>query len=122
MLDDYLLRQRDYLLRISRAMTSQLDLRAVLRLILERAIELVGGQIGLIALAEPDGGDKVQASYGLSARMIPLVKPFFDNLPGLSETRELEIPDLERRLQLVMRTIGLSPYQVVALPMIVGDM
>jgi GAF domain-containing protein len=122
MLDDYQLWQRDYLLRISRAMTSQLDLRAVLRLILESAIELVGGQIGLIALAESDGGYKVQASYGLSARMIPLVKPFFDDLPGLSETRELKIPDLERRLQLVMRAIGMSLYQVVALPMIVGDM
>jgi PAS domain S-box-containing protein len=124
MLDDYQLWRRDYLLRISRAMTSQLDLRAVLRLILESAIELVGGQIGLIALVEPDGSYKVQASYGLSARMIPLVRPFFADLPGLDDAEDplqFKIPDLEQRLQIVMRALGMSRYQVVALPMIVGD-
>ena len=122
MLDDYQLWQRDYLLRISRAMTSQLDLRAVLRLILESAIELVGGKIGLIALVESDGSYKIQASYGLSARMIPLVRPFFQDLPGLDETLEFKIPDMERRLQMVMRAIGMSLYQVVALPMIIDKM
>ena len=34
---DYQLRQREYLLQISRAMTSRLDLPSVLRLILENA-------------------------------------------------------------------------------------
>ena len=86
MLDDYQLWQRDYLLRISRAMTSQLDLRAVLRMILESGIELVGGKVGLIALAQPDGSYKVQASYGLPAQMIPLVKPFFADLPDAGES------------------------------------
>jgi PAS domain S-box-containing protein len=122
MLDDYQLWQRDYLLRISRAMTSQLDLRGVLRLILESAIELVGGKIGLIALADRDGSFKIQASYGLSARMIPLIRPLFQDLPSLNETLEFKIPDLERRLQMVMRAIGISPYQVVALPMIIDKM
>jgi PAS domain S-box-containing protein len=124
MLDDYQLWQRDYLLRISRAMTSQLDLRGVLRLILESAIELVGGQVGLIALAEPDGTYKVQASYGLPARTIPLVKPFFDDLPEMGESLDplqWKIPDMERRLNLVMRAIGMPLYQVVALPMTVRD-
>jgi PAS domain S-box-containing protein len=125
MLEDYQLWQRDYLLRISRAMTSQLDLRGVLRLILESAIELVGGQVGLIALAEPDGSYKVQASYGLPARMIPLVKPFFSDLPDVdqsSDPLQWKIPDMERRLNLVMRAIGMPLYQVIALPMTVRDM
>jgi PAS domain S-box-containing protein len=125
MLDDYQLWQRDYLLRISRAMTSQLDLRAVLRMILESGIELVGGKVGLIALAQPDGSYKVQASYGLPAQMIPLVKPFFADLPDAGESLDplqWTIPDMQRRLNLVMRAIGMSLYQVVALPMIVSDM
>ena len=125
MLDDYQLWQRDYLLRISRAMTSQLDLRGVLRLILESAIELVGGQVGLIALAESDGSYKVQASFGLPARTIPLVKPFFSDLPDVGESLDplqWKIPDMERRLNLVMRAIGMPLYQVVALPMIVRNM
>ena len=83
MLYDYQLRQRDYdyLLRISRAMTSQLDLRAALRMILESATKLVGGQVGLIVLVQPDGSYQVLASYGLPSRLIPLVKPLFADLP-----------------------------------------
>lgn len=124
MLHDYQLWQRDYLLRISRAMTSQLDLRAVLRLILESATELVGGQAGLIALIQSDGSYKVQASYGLPLRLLPLVTPLFDNLPdadGYLDPLHWTIPDLERRLNLVVRASGLPLSQVVALPMVVRD-
>jgi PAS domain S-box-containing protein len=126
MLHDYQLRQRDYdyLLRISRAMTAQLDLRAVLRMILESTTQLVGGQIGLIALVQPDGSYKVHASYGLPSRMIPLVKPLFDDLPDSGEYLDplhWTIPDLERRLNLVVRAIGIALSQVVALPLTVHD-
>ncbi len=124
MLHDYQLWQRDYLLRISRAMTSQLDLRAVLRLILESATELVGGQAGLIALVQPDGSYKVQASYGLPLRLLPLVTPLFDDLPdasGYLDPLHWTIPDLQRRLNLVVRASGLPLSQVVALPMVVRD-
>ncbi len=46
----YQLRQREYLLQISRAMTARLDLPSLLRLILTNAAELVRGEAGLIAL------------------------------------------------------------------------
>lgn len=126
MLHDYQLRQRDYdyLLRISRAMTSQLDLRGVLRMILESATTLVGGKIGLIVLAQPDGSYQVQASYGLPPRMIPLVQPLFTDLPDPGEYLDplhWTIPDLERRLSLVVRAIGISLSQIVALPLTVRD-
>lgn len=123
MLRDYLW-QRDYLLRISRAMTSQLDLRAVLRTILESATELVGGQVGLIALAQSDGSYQIFASYGLSPKMIPLVQPLFSNLPDAAGSLDpllWTIPDLERRLSLVGRAIGMPFRQVVALPMNIHD-
>jgi PAS domain S-box-containing protein len=57
--------------------------------------------------------------------MIPLVKPFFSDLPEVGESldpRQWNIPDMERRLNLVMRAIGMPLYQVVALPMTVRDM
>jgi PAS domain S-box-containing protein len=126
MLYDYQLRQRDYdeLLRISRAMTSELDLRAVLRLILESATRLVGGQVGLIALSKPDGTYQVVASYGLPSRMIPLVKPLLSDLPdtdGPLDPMHWTIPDLERRLNLVVRAIGIALRQIVALPLTMSD-
>jgi len=126
MLGDYQLRQSDYdyLLSISRAMTSELELRAVLRMILESAVTLVGGQVGLIALAQRDGSYAVHASYGLPARMIPLVKPLLSDLPTTGDEVDplrWTIPDLERRLNLVVRAIGVSFQQIVALPLVVHD-
>lgn len=124
MLHDYQLRQRDYLLQISRAMTSQLDLRAVLRMILESATELVGGQVGLIALMQPDGSYKLHASYGLPPQMLPLVRPLFADIPDSGRNFDplrWRIPDLERRLNLVVQQIGIALRQIVALPMTVDD-
>ena len=46
----YQLRQREYLLQISRAMTSRLDLPSLLSLILTSAAEMVRAEAGLVAL------------------------------------------------------------------------
>ncbi|MER2598031.1 MAG: ATP-binding protein [Caldilineales bacterium] len=60
------LRQRDYLLRISRAMTSRLDLPSLLRLILNSAVEMVGAEVGLVVLRQTQDGPLLpQAIYGL---------------------------------------------------------
>ncbi len=62
---DYRLQQRDYLLRIARAMTARLDLKAVLSLVIESAVEMTHGQSGAIAMRQPDGRRQVVASFGL---------------------------------------------------------
>ena len=124
MLQNYRVWERDYLLRISRAMSSQLDLRAVLRLILESATQLVGGQAGLIALIQPDGSYKLQASYGLPPAVLPLVRPLFADIPDSGQDidpLQWTIPDLERRLNLVVSRIGIALRQIVALPMTSSD-
>src|SRR5690606_9176986 len=54
LLPDYRVRQRDYLLNISRALTSQLDLGEVLRMILQAAASMLSGEVGLIALRVGD--------------------------------------------------------------------
>jgi PAS domain S-box-containing protein len=122
MLHDYQVWQRDYLLRISRAMTSQLDLQAVLRLILEGATELVGGQAGLIALMQPDGSYKLHASYGVPENVLPLFSPLFADIPDSGQhldPLQWTIPDLERRLSRIVGQIGIAMRQIVALPMTV---
>lgn len=52
--DDYRVRQRDFLLEISRAITSQLDLSEVLRLALHASLIMLNGQKGIVALRAPD--------------------------------------------------------------------
>ena len=121
MLTDYRVRQRDYLLEISRALTAQLDLSAVLRKILEAAAEMLAGQAGLIALRQDDGSYAISASYGISSQALDLFEPLLSDLPDHADASSWTIPELERKLSLVARTVSLRLEQVVALPMTAGD-
>ena len=121
LLTDYRVRQREYLLEISRALTAQLDLGVVLRKILEAAAEMLSGQAGLIALRQDGGSYAVSASYGISPQALDLFGPLLSDLPDRADTSGWTIPELERKLALVGRAVGLSLRQVVALPMTVGE-
>ncbi|MBP8125557.1 MAG: hypothetical protein KAZ26_23120, partial [Caldilineaceae bacterium] len=94
------LRQREYLLRITRAMTSRLDLPSLLRLILTSAAEMVGCRGGLIALWEDgpvgvtdgdgagvDGGRRfhVRALYGIPAELLPAFEPLLERVSFVQE-------------------------------------
>ena len=72
---DRLIRQRDYLLDVSRVLTSHLNLREVLGRILQSAAELLGGQAGLIALVE-DESFVVRATYGIKPAMLDAFGPW----------------------------------------------
>jgi PAS domain S-box-containing protein len=118
------LRQREYLLEISRAMTARLDLPSLLRLILESAAEMVQGEVGLVALrADGDNNNfRIAASYGLPARLLPRFAPLLTDIPYLADgTAAWHIPDLQMRLAMVARAVGLPLQQIVALPLIVEN-
>jgi len=117
--EDYLLRQRDYLLSISRAMTARLDLPSLLQLIIEYAVEMIRGEAGLIALRSRDGILRVQASSGLPSLTPHLLAPLLTNLP--SPRGHWPIPDLYRRLKLVAASAGINLRQVVGLPLTLDD-
>ena len=58
--------QREFLLAISRAMTAELEVHDLLRLILKSSVELVSGKAGLIALVDESGEMlQVAAVYGI---------------------------------------------------------
>jgi PAS domain S-box-containing protein len=116
---DYRLRQRDYLLAISRAMTSRLDVRAVLRLILESAAELLGADVALIAVRDNQDSFRIRAAYGIPSQMLHLFTPLLEDIPVLPAG--WSIPDLSWRLHLVSTAAGLPLRQVIALPMMIGD-
>jgi len=124
-MQDHQLRQRDYLLQISRAMTSRLDLPSLLELTLRSAAELLRGQGGLIVLRGRDDAMRVRASYGLPAGLLRFFQPLWADLPGLRELSgalaRWGLPDLEMRLGVVAAAAGLALSQVVALPLVIED-
>ncbi len=114
---EYLLRQQEYLLKTIKAMTSRLDLSALLRLILNHAVEMVQGEMGLIVL-QGKRGPEVRAFYGIRPEDLsyfaPLVEAVPQRVPGVGSWI---IPNLESRVIQVTTGLGLPLHQVVAMPL-----
>ncbi len=119
MLPDFRLRQREYLLEISRAMSARLDLSSLLELILQSAVELLAGQAGLITLRRNDGGFAPLASIGLPIRAVPLFDPLWRDLESVKKRDS--VPDLSLRLALASKAAGVPLRQVVTLPLEMGE-
>jgi len=120
----YQRRQRDYLLKIVRAMTSRLDLPSLLRLILQGAIEMVQGEMGFIALVQPDGSMRIVASYGIPSELLPVFAPLLEDISlprRLGHPLRWQMPDLRLHLQRVSAATGVPLRQVVALPLLLED-
>ena len=114
--------QREYLLAISRAMTAELDLSDLLRLILQSAVELVSGKAGIIALTDPNTGKlRVAAVYGIPAHLVDHFAPLMQDLPLLEGGESDIMPELMRRLRHVTSQADLGFTQVIRLPMVSGD-
>lgn len=118
MLPDFRLRQRDYLLQISRAMSAKLDMFDLLKLILENAVQLLAGQAGLIVLRNDRSELTPVVSIGLARDVVPLLEALWDDIP-LDEVEN--IPDIRRRLAMASRAAGIPFRQVVALPLMVEE-
>ena len=116
-------RQLHYLLEITRALASSLDLKEVLQLILESAAEILHGQIGLLALRNRRGHLQVVATYGLPPTLLPRFKPLLEDIPyqRTEQGWHLSRHDILARLRLVAETTGLNLRQVIALPLTIED-
>ena len=121
MLPDYRVRQRDYLLEISRALTQELDLDKLLERILVISAEMLAGQAGLIALRSGGGRWTVASVYGIPSTLTSYLDPLLANVPDHDDPRQFELPEINRILQDVTRTISLGLLTGVGLPLIVMD-
>ena len=113
--------QREYLLAISRAMTAELDLHDLLRLILKSAVELVSGQAGMIALAD-EGGEtmRVAAVYGIPPHLVDHFAPLVRGVPYREGHEGEAFPELANQLKLIAREADLALSQVIRLPLSSG--
>jgi PAS domain S-box-containing protein len=147
----YQLRQREYLLRITRAMTSRLDLPSLLKLILTSAAEMVACPAGLIVLSQeematPTNGDfvdakthfRIRAAYGIPPNLLPAFSPLLSAWP-LNQTEDqtgdlvdndgsnfaspgdLYWEEMERRVQALEENLGRQLGQVIGLPLLFED-
>ena len=111
MLPDFRVRQRDYLLDISRALTQELDLEKLLARILRIAIEMLAGQAGIIALKED--GWRVAAAQGIAAGFLRYLTP----LLAEENVRELNVNELNRMLKELTYTASMGLLNGTGLPL-----
>jgi len=90
MLPDFRVRQRDYLLEISRALTQELDLDKLLERILNISIEMLAGQAGLIALRSETQGWQIRVSTGLPPAFQEYLEQQFTQSTDLQSPSENE--------------------------------
>ncbi len=115
--------QFQYLLEIARVLASSLDLKDVFQRILQSAVEILQGQIGLLALRTRRGHLQVVAAYGLPHTLLPRFRPLLEDIPYFRTKEGWSIPrqDILARLQLVAEATGLDLRQVVAIPLTIEE-
>jgi PAS domain S-box-containing protein len=118
MLPDHRIRQRDYLLEITRSLTQELNLDILLQRILELAAEMLAGKAGLIALREEQGGWNIGASYGIQPTFLQYVKPILAEVPENEDQVGHELPQVNRMLQLLTQRASMNLLTGVGLPLI----
>lgn len=119
MLPDYRVRQRDFLLEISRAITAQLELSEVLKRILNASAQMLAGQVGFIALRAPDSNFYLRAGSGLGADKVTMINDHLHDLFTNEAPVNTEV--LNKRLRKMSGEIDEKLRQSVALPLIFAD-
>ncbi len=118
MLPDFRVRQRDFLLEISRAITAQLDLTEVLRQVLHASVVMLSGQVGLVALRnESDDRYAIRATVGVDDDLNDMLNQQFDELASLTKDN-LDYETLNTHLRQMMNSLDENLRQSIALPLV----
>ena len=112
LLPDFRVRQRDYLLEISRMLTQELDLEKLLARILRVSIEMLAGQAGIIALKQPEGW-RVSAAHGIAPAFMSYLTP----LLAEEVVSELDVRELNRMLKDLTYTASMGLLNGTGLPL-----
>lgn len=118
MLPDYRVRQRDFLLELSRAITARLDLSDVLKLALKASVIMLGGQIGLIALRASDGQFYVRAASGVDSDKISVINQQLQVLTAIAIEHGIEAEAFNEKLGEMAKAVDPKMNHAIALPLI----
>jgi PAS domain S-box-containing protein len=117
---DFRVRQRDFLLEISRAITAQLDLSEVLKRVLNASVVMLAGQIGVIALrdpASPENEYRIRATVGVRDDQMEIVNERLGSLfAGIGEAVDYEW--LDTKLREMSAALDPRLRQSFALPLV----
>ncbi|MCS6908578.1 MAG: ATP-binding protein [Anaerolineales bacterium] len=119
MLPDFRVRQRDYLLEISRAITQELNLNKLLARILNISIEMLAGQAGLIALWDDRQGWLVPASIGVANPFLRYLEALLGQLSSQRDPSLLDLSQINHLVQQLTRTASFGWLTGVGLPLVV---
>lgn len=114
MLPSYRIRQRDYLLEISRALTEELNLEALLTRILSISVDMLSGQAGFISLIEENENWTIKVAQGIPSALISRLNVWMKNL-GQADT----VPDLLPEVNSYLKEVSMGALKGVGLPLIV---
>jgi len=114
MLPDIRVRQRDYLLEISRALTEELDLDKLLGRILKYAIEMLAGHAGFIALSNTNDRWSLAVANGLPTAIQRFLDSWLETISPAQDPKNIQIPEINRLLQ----QISMGNLSAVGLPLI----
>ncbi len=118
---DHRVRQRDFLLEISRAITAQLDLTEVLRRVLYASVVMLAGRVGLVALrSDNDGEFYVRALSGIPQERVPDLNQKLHDI--FSQSDELANSEyLDAKLREMATLIDEDLAQSVAMPLVFAE-
>lgn len=121
---DIRIRQREFLLAISRALTAELELSDVLRIILQASVEFIAGRAGLVVLADPtEKTFRVAAALGIPTDTFNRFPLLLRGVPYQQGVEYDVIPQIDQRIQKLAGAvqIDLDLAQTILLPMQSGD-
>ena len=114
MLPSYRIRQRDYLLEISRALTEELNLEALLTRILSISVDMLSGQAGFISLMEENESWNIKVAQGIPSALISRLNVWMRNL-GQTDT----VPDLLPEVNNYLKEVSMGALRGIGLPLVV---
>jgi PAS domain S-box-containing protein len=117
MLPDFRVRQRDYILEISRAITEELDLEKVLERIVRVSTELLASSAGLIALRDEERGWYIASSHGINPEFLRYLDPLLKDIPDQGDPAKFALPEVNRRLRRITQAASMGLLTGVGLPM-----
>lgn len=117
---DFRVRQRDFLLEITKAITAQLDLSEVLRRVLYASLAMLGGQIGLVALPDSAGQYRVRAVEGIPPERMSELTERLDELTELVRSGA-GFEAIDAHLREFITGVDARMVQAFALPLMMGD-